>query len=183
MIKQISKFIFSFFLKKEILTGRWFHKHSSGYLWAARTIWQRNILHLAPRAPWPIALGCTVSNFENIEFDPDDLNNFQSNGTYFQNFNGKIFLGKGTHIAPNVGIITSNHDIHDLGKHTAGKDVHIGENCWIGMNSVILPGTLLGPHTIVAAGSVVSKAFPQGHIIIGGVPAKVLKAIEIKDAK
>ena len=46
------------------------------------------------------------------------------------------------------------------------------------MNSVILPGVFLGENTVVAAGSVVTKSFPQGYCIVGGVPAKVIKVIE-----
>ncbi|MNL74136.1 Maltose O-acetyltransferase [compost metagenome] len=45
------------------------------------------------------------------------------------------------------------------------------------MNSVVLPGVTLGARTIVAAGSVVTKSFPSGQMIIGGVPAVLLKRI------
>lgn len=43
------------------------------------------------------------------------------------------------------------------------------------MNSVILPGVILGDRTIVGAGSVVNKSFPEGNVIIAGVPAKIVK--------
>lgn len=59
-----------------------------------------------------------------------------------------------------------------------GKDVVIGEKCWIGMNSVILPGINLGGNTIVAAGAVVTKSFPQGNVVLAGVPAKIIKELE-----
>ena len=45
------------------------------------------------------------------------------------------------------------------------------------MNSVILPGVELGNRTIVAAGTVVTKSFKQGNIVLGGVPAKIIKEI------
>lgn len=46
------------------------------------------------------------------------------------------------------------------------------------MNAVILPGVHLGDHTIVGAGSVVTRSFPEGNIIIAGVPAKKIKDLK-----
>ncbi len=43
------------------------------------------------------------------------------------------------------------------------------------MNSVVLPGVTLGPHTIVGAGSVVTKSFPQGELRCAGNPAKIIR--------
>ena len=51
----------------------------------------------------------------------------------------------------------------------------IGQGCWIGMNSVILPGVVLGEKTIVGAGSVVTKSFLEGYCVIAGNPAKKIK--------
>ena len=88
-----------------------------------------------------------------------------------------IYVGKGSYVAPNVGLITTNHDPEDPSKHLPGKDIRIGENCWIGMNAVVLPGVVLGDHTVVAAGAVVTKSFPEGYTVIGGVPAKKIRDI------
>lgn len=85
-------------------------------------------------------------------------------------------LGQGTYIAKNVGIITSNHDFQNLAEHQKGKDVIIGKHCWIGMNSVIL-----GDHTIVGAGAVVTHSFPDGYCIIGGNPARIIKTLDISE--
>ena len=101
-------------------------------------------------------MSCVISRPENIKFHPDDLNNFQSPGIYLQNFSAKIVLGRGTYIAPNVGLITANHRALDLDSHEPGRDIVIGERCWIGMGAVILPGVHLGDRTIVAAGAVVT---------------------------
>lgn len=56
--------------------------------------------------------------------------------------------------------------------------IKIGDHCFIGMNSIILPGVELGERTIVGAGSVVTKSIPQGHVVVGGNPAKVICSIE-----
>jgi len=54
------------------------------------------------------------------------------------------------------------------------KPVTIGDGCWLGVGSVILPGTTLGRNVAVAAGAVVRGSFPD-HCLIGGVPARVLR--------
>lgn len=87
----------------------------------------------------------------------------------------KLIIGSGTIIAPNCGFITSNHDLNDFSKSAPGKDITIGSKCWIGMNSMILPGITLGDNTIVGAGSVVTKSFPQGNCVIAGNPARKIR--------
>lgn len=177
ILRPFVRVILLLFFDRNYLRGRYFEKSLIGYVWALRAAWIRNILRLAPPMPWPVALTCSVSNPKNIHFHPDDLSNFQSPGVYLQNFKGHIFLGRGSYIAPNVGLITANHKLDDLDSHEDGRDIHIGEGCWIGMNSVVLPGVTLGARTIVAAGAVVTKSFPEGNAVIGGVPAKVIKRL------
>lgn len=119
-----------------------------------------------------------VGNVNNIHFDNDNIDNFWKTGCYYQCWNGHIYIGKGTWIAQNVGIITENHNPEDLSEHLPSEDVHIGNNCWIGMNSVILPGVELGDNTVVGAGAVVTSSFKDGNCVIGGVPAKIIKNIK-----
>ena len=173
-------FLLLFFFDKKYLKGKYFDENLDGYIWAFKSIWVKNILRLAIPRPWPTGLACNISNPKNIFFHPDDLNNFQSPGTYFQNFNGFIHIGRGSYIAPNVGLITSNHNLEDLNSHVKSEDIFIDEKCWIGMNAILLPGVVLGPNTIVAAGAVVTKSFPQGYVVIGGVPAKLIKNLKSK---
>lgn len=175
VLRPAMKLILSIFFDKQYLRGRHFDQNSlAGYQWGFSAIWQRNILRLAPSQSFPIGLNCKISNSENLIFHPDDLNNFQSPGCYMQNFSGNIFLGRGCYIGPNVGIITANHAPADLDLHLPSRDVVIGEKCWIGMNSVILPGVVLGSGVIVGAGSVVTKSFPEGNCTIAGSPARLL---------
>lgn len=56
----------------------------------------------------------------------------------------------------------------DLDAHTAPKSITLAKRCWMGMNSIILSGVTLGDHTIVGAGSVVTKSFPEGECVIAG---------------
>lgn len=170
-------FVLSLFFDKKYLTGRHFDSGYAGFIWAFRCIWTKNILRLARPHPWPTALNCNLSSSENIIFHPDDLNNFQSPGVYFQNFKGRIYIGRGSYIAPNVGLITANHKLDNLDSHEEGRDIVLGEKCWIGMNVVLLPGVVLGSRTVVAAGAIVTKSFPEGDSVIGGVPAKLIKKL------
>ena len=176
--KPLFRFILKFYFDGKYLSGKYFDEDVLGYVWALRSVWQRNILRLGPPRPWPVVLTCQISDPARIFFHPDDINNFQSQGTYFQNFSANIHLGRGVYIAPNVGLITANHDVKNPSLHMDGKDICIGDGCWVGMNSVILPGVSLGPGTVVAAGSVVTKSFLDGWQIIGGVPARALKNIQ-----
>jgi acetyltransferase-like isoleucine patch superfamily enzyme len=164
----------SIFFDKCYLKGLYFDTSLIGWKWVVRSILWQKILGVNRHVPWPISPFILVSSPPNIEFDNDDLCNFQTVGNYFQTYRGKIHIGKGTRIGPNVGIITVNHDPADLSRYLEDKDVFLGERCWIGMNSIILPGVRLGDCTIVGAGSVVSNSFTGGHVTIAGNPAKII---------
>ncbi|MBA4283878.1 MAG: acyltransferase [Candidatus Puniceispirillum sp.] len=175
-LKKIIIFISSFFYDPKYFKGKYFEEKVSGWMWLLIGI-KNKILGFNINTKFPVHPSTNIHNCDNIQFDIDDLHIFQVPGCYYNNFSAKIFLGKGTYIAPNVGIITANHDFDNLSKHLPGKDVTIGDNCWIGMNSVILPGVELGNNTIVGAGSIVTKSFKEGNIVIGGNPAKIIKKI------
>ncbi len=97
-----------------------------------------------------------------------------SGGLYLQAKNG-IIIDSTVFIAPGVKIISSNHDINNLQQHSESSPVTIHENVWIGANSIILPGVVIGPNSIIGAGSVVTKSIPQNVIAVGN-PCKVVKS-------
>ncbi|WP_285060296.1 acyltransferase [Pedobacter ginsengisoli] len=97
-----------------------------------------------------------------------------SSGCYFQGING-IVIGDNTIFAPGVKVISANHSKQDYHEHDKVGPLIIGQNCWLGANSVLLPGVEIGNNVIVAAGSVVTKSFGS-DLVIGGVPAKIIKA-------
>lgn len=172
ILRRLSQPLLSRVFPRVDFNSRWFIESNAGYIWCYQSIWQRNVLRLAPVMPWPCCLSCIVSNPDRISFHPDNLDNFQSPGTYFQCFRGRITLGKGCYIAPNVGIITVNHDLENLNNYMEAKDVFIGQNVWIGMNSVVLPGVRLADNVIVGAGAVVTKSCIEPGQLLLGVPAK-----------
>ena len=168
------------FYDKKYYYGRWFKGKyggitAPGWRWICLSACGKRF---NPDVPWPCSPFIVVGNYKNIHFHPDDVHNFQGRGNYFQTWtDGHIYIGKGTYIAFNVIIITTNHSIYNLEEHDSPKDVKLGDNCWIGANSIILPGVELGPHTVVGAGSVVTKSFPEGNCVIVGNPAYKLKEI------
>ncbi|HBC32301.1 MAG TPA: acyltransferase [Clostridiales bacterium] len=177
LVLPFIKLLSMIFYDKKYLLGRWYTDSNQGWKWVLTGIWYQKILGFNREIPFPICPFTIVSNYNNIHFHPDNLDNFQSPGCYLQCSRAHIYIGHGTYIAPNVGIITANHDPYNLDKYLEAKDVIIGDNCWIGMNSVILPGVTIGNQTIVAAGSVVSKSFVNGKCIVGGVPASLIKEL------
>lgn len=167
---------------KKYCTGRYFSKKygglfSTGWRWMVMDWKKCKRFHRNLTVRWPVDPQNSVTFPENIEFHPDDLNNFQTTGCYFQG-NGRITIGHGTYIAPNVGLITANHDPANLDKHLNPEPITLGKKCWIGMNSVILPGVTLGDGTVVGAGAVVTKSFPEGHCVIAGNPARKIKDLK-----
>lgn len=96
-----------------------------------------------------------------------------------------IIIGDNAMLAPGVHIYSATHPLDPKERNSGkeyGKPVKIGNNVWIGGRSVIAPGVTLGDNVVVAAGSVVTKSFPD-NVVIGGNPAKIIKYIEIKEEK
>lgn len=98
---------------------------------------------------------------------------------YFVTIGNDVTIAAGTHLLTHDNsVIKCALDATDyFGRIT------IGDSCFIGMNSIIMPGVVLGDHTIVGAGSVVTKSFPQGNVVIAGNPAKPLCTVEEFRAK
>lgn len=178
MIPKVLRLCLGFFYDPAYLRGRFFETSRGGYVWALKGIITQRIFGLNRKARFPVSPLVSISNPTNIEFHPDNLDNFQTPGIYFQNRDAKITLGRGTYIANNVGLITQNHDPANPDDHLPGKPIVLGKKCWIGMNAVILPGVVLGDHTVVGAGSIVTKSFAQGYVVVAGNPARIVKSID-----
>jgi len=94
---------------------------------------------------------------------------------------GGITIGKHVIMGQYVSMHAQNHsydDINTLIQHqpTTEQGIIIGDDCWIGAKATILDGTQIGNHCVVAAGAVVKGTFPD-NVVIGGVPAKIIKYI------
>ena len=90
---------------------------------------------------------------------------------------GGITIEDDVLIGPKVNIITESHPLDPSDRRALiTKPVTIKRNAWIGAGATILPGVTIGENAVVAAGAVVSKDVPD-NVIVGGIPAKVIKSI------
>jgi acetyltransferase-like isoleucine patch superfamily enzyme len=104
-------------------------------------------------------------------------NVFINSGCRFQD-QGGITINDGVLIGHNVVLATLNHDIDPRKRSSIHPaPIVIGKNVWIGANATLLPGVTIGDGAIIAAGAVVTKDVPA-NVIVGGVPAKIIKEIE-----
>lgn len=96
------------------------------------------------------------------------------------------YIGSNVIMGPDVKIYTKNHKYSSESipiqfQGITEKEVIIGDDVWIGANCIILPGVIIGNHSIIAAGSIVTKDVPNWSIV-GGNPARVIKyRVEISE--
>ena len=132
-----------------------------------------------------------TGDYVNIEapFHCDYGKNIEVGEEFFANYNftvldvAKVTIGDHAQIAPNVSIYTAGHPIHPDSRNSGyeyGIPVTIGNNVWIGGNSVILPGVTIGDNVVIGAGSVVTKDIPD-NMIAAGNPCKVIREITEAD--
>ncbi len=117
--------------------------------------------------------------------------NIEVGRNFFANYNctildvAKVRIGDNCQMAPNVAIYTAGHPIHPATRNTLyeyGIEINIGDNVWIGGNTVICPGVRIGDNVVIGAGRVVTKDIPD-WCIAGGNPCKVIRKITEADRK
>jgi acetyltransferase-like isoleucine patch superfamily enzyme len=91
---------------------------------------------------------------------------------------GGVAIGSNVIFAPNVSILSYNHDFRNPDWKPYSPDfvlrkVTIGDHCWFGRGCMILPGAEIGDNCVIGAGSIVSGAIPSNSIVAGN-PAKVI---------
>lgn len=136
-------------------------------------------------------LGKSDGAFINPPFYCDYGFNIEVGKNFFANYNctildvGKVIIGDNCQLAPNVAIYTAGHPVHPdtrNSRYEYGIGVTIGDNCWIGGNTVICPGVHIGNNVVIGAGSVVTKDIPD-WVVAGGNPCKVIREITEADRR
>jgi acetyltransferase-like isoleucine patch superfamily enzyme len=94
---------------------------------------------------------------------------------------GGIEIGEDVIAGSYISFHSENHNFSDSSllirdQGVTSKGIKIGNNVWIGAKATFLDGAIIGNNCVVAAGAVVNGIFPN-NVIIGGVPAKILKEI------
>ena len=134
-------------------------------------------------------LGSEEEVFINPPFYCDYGDRIEIGKGTFINYNctildtGRVRIGRYVQIAPNVSIYTAGHPVHPAARNTLyeyGVDITIGDNVWIGGNTVICPGVTIGDNCVIGAGSVVTKDIPAWTVAAGN-PCRVLRRITEED--
>lgn len=133
--------------------------------------------------------GKSEDAFVNPPFYCDYGNRIEVGKNFFANYNctiidtGMVRIGDNCQFAPNVGIYTAGHPVHPATRNSLyeyGFDITIGDNVWIGANSVVLPGVTIGSNTVIGAGSVVNRSIPEWSVAAGN-PCRVVRQITEAD--
>lgn len=124
-------------------------------------------------------LGESDEAFINPPFYCDYGTHIKVGKKFFANYNCTIIdvatvtIGDYCQMAPNVAIYTAGHTVYPSVRNSAyeyGKAITIGDNVWIGGNTVICPGVHIGDNVVIGAGSVVKGIFLTG-VLLSAIPA------------
>ena len=135
--------------------------------------------------------GKSEGAFVNPPFYCDYGTHIEVGKNFFANYNctiidvAKVKIGDNCQMAPNVAIYTAGHPIHPVSRNSMyeyGKEITIGDNVWIGGNTVICPGVQIGSNVVIGAGSVVTKDIPDWTVAVGN-PCHVIKKITKEDQR
>lgn len=136
-------------------------------------------------------LGKSERAFINPPFYCDYGTHIEVGKNFFANYNctildvAKVKIGDNCQLAPGVSIYTAGHPVHPVTRNSGyefGKEVTIGDNVWIGGNSVICPGVHIGDNVVIGAGSVVTRDIPD-NVVAAGNPCRVLRTITDADQR
>ena len=95
----------------------------------------------------------------------------------------EVTIGDNCQLAPGVSLFTAGHPLHPVSRNSQyeyAKPIHIGDNVWLGGDTIVLPGVTIGSNTVIGAGSVVTHDIPAWSVAAGN-PCRVLRRITEED--
>jgi len=172
---MVNQFIASFFNKSLYYFLKLFYSKIEGVnpvIVLATVFFMQKIVGINRMVPWPMHFTSRVLYRRKVKIGNRSFPGW-SQGCYIQARNG-IQIGHNLRMGPSVGLISSNHDLNDYDNWTKTGPIIIGDNVWIGMNTVVMPGVFIGNNAVIGANSVVTNQIPDNSIAVGN-PCKVIK--------
>jgi acetyltransferase-like isoleucine patch superfamily enzyme len=95
---------------------------------------------------------------------------------------GGVAIGSDTIIGQYFSVHPENHVFSDPERSireqgVTRQGIEIGDGCWIGAKVTVTDGVRIGRRSVVAAGTVVTRSFPD-HSLIGGIPARLIRSLQ-----
>lgn len=117
--------------------------------------------------------------------------NIEIGDNFYANYNctildvAKVHIGNNVMFAPNVAIYTAGHPLHWQSRNSGyeyGREIVIGDNVWLGGNTVVNPGICIGNNVVIGSGSVVTRDMPDNALAAGN-PCRILRKITDEDRR
>lgn len=149
---------------------------------------RQTVINVSPINQFRLGKSCTIEEYSIVDNGVGDvIIGDQTRIGLRSTIIGPVQIGSHVILAQNTVISGLNHcyedterPIHQQGVKTS--KIEIGNNSWIGANSIITAGVSIGKHVIVGAGSVVTKNIPDYSVVIGN-PAKIIKKFDTESRK
>jgi maltose O-acetyltransferase len=141
---------------------------------ARKRIYRRVGMEVSPEC-YEIGAHCYFHSADIVIGPKTRINDY----CYFENV-GRISIGRGVGIGMHAAFITSAHEIGPAQRRSGRwsfEPITLGDGCWVGARSTVLPGVTIGAGAVIAAGSTVTGDC-EPNCIYGGNPARLIRRIE-----
>ena len=167
LIKEVFTCVFSISFLKSIFSSFAYYLHE-------HVLWKKKIHH---RGDYRIHARASIRNAQNIYLGENVR--ITMDCCIWAEQHSKIVFGDNVLVGPGVKMFCGNHgikqcDVPIVYQDRQENDIIIGNDVWIGANSILVSGVSVEDGAVIAAGSVVTKHVPANSIV-AGVPAKIIK--------
>lgn len=159
----------------KLIVNRFFHKKGKRSL-----IRRRTRMDVLPFNKFSLGNDSTVEDFSTINNGVGNVIIGDRTRIGISNvLIGPVRIGNDVILAQNVVLSGLNHEYQNIEippskQNVTTSEIVLEDGCWVGANAVIVPGVKIGKHSVVAAGSVVTKSVPD-YSVAAGNPARIIK--------